>query len=246
MNITDFQDKHLGKMAFIVGAGPSLHFQDLEPIKKHVVFSVNSSILKVPDCDYYVSDDEGVSHWNYFKDTARKSKCIKMMYKAKLEKASAIFAPEQVCFFGHKTWYDPVKKEYPEGGLIMTRDASLPIIGARTSLASAIHLAYIMGCGPIVMLGADCCFRDGKRYYWQYPGERQAFQVGKPNILSGANKGRVDGQAVDNHCVDFLEYWRQFAEVNKNVDIIYASEGGILKCFPTMTLQEVIEKYGDK
>ena len=241
MRIEDFQDKHSGRMAFVVGSGPSLHFQDLSRLKEHIVFSVNSSILKVPDCDYFVSDDEGVTHWNYYKDTARKSNCVKLLYKNKLEKHCSLFPKEKVCLFAHKTWYDPTTKTYPEGGLNMTKDASLPIIGARTSLATAIHLAYIMGCNPIVMLGADCCFRDNKRYYWQYPGERQAFQIGKPNIVSGANKGRVDGKAVDNHCVDFLEYWRQFAVANAGkANIIYASEGGILKCFPTKTLAEVL------
>ena len=106
MKLEELQNKHEGRLCFVVGAGPSLHFQDLQPLKKHVVIAVNSGILKVPDCDYFVSDDEGAATWNYYKETARKSKCIKLLYETKLKKHTAHFDPEQVILFQHKTWYD--------------------------------------------------------------------------------------------------------------------------------------------
>lgn len=247
MNLKDLQDKHKGQMGFVIGAGPSLHFQDVSPLKDYVTVATNSGILKVPDCDYYVTDDEGVVQWNYWRETARKSKAIKLLYETKLKNHASLFKPEDYLFFGHKTWYDPSTKKFPEGGLVMTKDAEAPIIGARTSLASAIHWAYIMGCDPIVLLGADCCYRGNKRYFWQFPGETRAFQYNGQPVWSTPNKGKKDGQPVDSHCVDFLEYWRQFAEVNKDIaNIIYASEGGILKCFPSMTLKESLQKYGER
>ena len=247
MKLEELQDKHKGQLCFVVGAGPSLHFQDLQPLKKHVVIAVNSGILKVPDCDYFVSDDEGAATWNYYKETARKSKCIKLLYEAKLKKHVTHFDPEQVILFQHKTWYDLKTKKYLEGGGDMTKEAIAPIIGARTSLATALHFAYIMGCDPIVLLGADCCHRDGKRYFWQYPGEARAFQAGRGSLHFAADRGRLEGKPVDSHCVEFIDYWNQFAQANAGrANIIYASEGGILKCFPSMTLDEVLKAYREK
>lgn len=247
MKLEDLQNKHAGQMAFVIGAGPSLHFQDVSPLKDYITLTTNSGILKVPDCDYYVTDDHGVSTWNYWRDTARQSRCIKLLYETKLKEHVAHFRKEEVLFFGHKTWFDPKTKSYPEGGLVMTKEAAKPIIGARTSLATTIHWAYIMGCDPIVLLGADCCYHGNKRYFWQFPGETKAFQMNGQHVFSTPNRGKKEGQPVDMHCVDFLDYWRQFADINKETaNIIYASEGGILKCFPIMTLPEVLEKYKDR
>lgn len=247
MVLRDLQDKHKGQAGFVVGSAPSLHFQDRSVLNDYVVFAVNAGILACPECDYFVSDDEGAIDWNYYKDMARNSRCIKLLYETKLSKHVDHFRKEDVVFFKHKTWYDPNKKIYPDGGLIMTKDAEAPIIGARTSLATAVHLAYIAGCDPIVMLGADCCYRDNKRYFWQFPGEPKAFRVKGGHVFSTPNRGRKDGKPVDHHCVDFIGYWKQFADINaETANIVYASEGGILNVFPILTLKEVITQYGDR
>jgi hypothetical protein len=246
MNINELQDKHKGKLAFVVGAGPSLHFQNVAPLKDYVTLTVNSSILKIPDCDYYVSDDEGVSRWNYFQETARESKCIKLLYKEKLKDHVSHLRPEEVVLFDHKWWYNPNGNQYNFDGLKLTKEASAPIIGARTSAGTALHFAYIMGCDPIVLVGCDCCYSGRNRYFWMFPGEKKAIEQNN-RVFSTPNRGTIKGKPVDNHCVSFEEYWTHLARVNAGeANIIYASEGGILDCFPKMTLPQVLEKYGDR
>ncbi len=236
---------HEGSMAFVIGSGPSLHFQEISPLKDYVTITVNSSILKVPNSDYFVSDDEGIQNWNYYKETLKNSSCVKLLYKQKL--SSSVKHLDNVLLFDHKTWYDARARKYCEGGIDMSKNPNDPIIGARTSLATAINWAYIMGCSPIVLLGADCCYYERYRYFWQFPGEKKAIPLNNQKIHSFPDKGKRDGKGIDTHCDDFIKYWDQFAHANKNkVDIIYASEGGILKCFPSMKLIEVLEKYKDR
>lgn len=247
MLLKDLQDKHLGSMGFVVGGGPSLHFQNIEPLKDYVTIAVNSGILKASNCDYFLSDDVGVKHWNYYHRDAKESKCIKLLYEDKLKNDASHFRQEEVLFFKHKWWYSPEKKEYNFNGLEMTKDADSPIIGARTSAASALHFLYIMGCSPIVLLGCDSCYRIGKRYFWQFPGEKKAFRLNGNPVFSNPNRGRRRGQFVDSHCCEFDDYWNHFERINRGkVDIIYASEGGLLECFPTKRLEDVFLEYGEK
>lgn len=246
MELSEIENKHKGSAAFLIGAGPSLHGVDVTPLSKYVTIAVNSGIVKMPDCDYFVSDDQGVREWSYYLQTARDSKCKKLLFKTKLADAVSHFREEDVAFFSHKTWYDPgKKKKYPEG-LELTREASKPIVGARTSMGTAVHLAYIMGCDPIVLMGCDCCYVGRKRYFWQFPGEEAPIKIGT-RFFSTPNRGRIGDKPVDHHCIDFHEYWREFAAINKGkVEIIDTAIEGLLKSFPKMALEDVLDKYADR
>lgn len=246
MELKDIENRHLGSAAFILGAGPSLRGIDISPLYNYVTITVNSGIMKMPDCDYFVSDDQGVREWSYYLHTAKNSKCKKLLYKNKLSNAVSHFRKEDVIFFSHKTWYDPIeKKKYPKG-LELTKEANKPIIGARTSMATAVHLAYIMGCNPIVLMGCDCCYEEKNRYFWQFPGENKPVKIGSRPVLD-TSLTKIEEKIVDNHCIDFNEYWGEFAKANKGkVDIIDTATEGLLKVFPKMSFCDVINKYADR
>ena len=244
----DLQDRHAGKMGFVIGASPSLHNVDPNLLKDYVTITVNSGVLKIPNCDYFLSDDIGAKWWNYWHDTVKHSNCIKLLFEDKLRSEAGHFDPEKVVYFKHKWWFQPPRKYNLPDGLIMTKNAELPIIGARTSAGSAVHMAYIMGCDPIVLLGCDCCYGPKNlRYFWQYPGETKAYRINGEPVFCHANNGKMFNKTVDHHCVEFMEYWTKLAKINQGTcNIVYASEGGILSCFPVMTLNEVLAKYGER
>lgn len=247
-SLSDFHNKHAGQMGFILGAGPSLHFQDVAPLKDYPVFAVNSAILKFPQCDYFVTDDGAASEWNYFQTTAKNSRCHKLFFKKKLEDVVGIFDPDKVVWYDHVEGHNPDFDSKNLSGYEMTRDPSLPICAARTSAGSAVHLAYIMGCDPIVLLGCDACYKNGKRYFWQFPGERHAVKVINPKpVYCRADRGSINGKGVDQHCCDFNEYWRRLAKANVGkANIIYASEGGLIDSFPSASLAEVLSSFGSR
>ena len=250
MELKDLQDRHKGKMGFVVGAGPSLHFQNVEPLKDYVTIAVNSGLVKVPFCDYYLSDDIGSKNYFYYLNLLPTLSCTSLLYEDKLSKYASHLKQERIVWFKHKWWFSPKDKKYNPEGLLLTKDAEKPIIGARTSLASAIHIFYILGISPIVLLGTDCCYGINdprKRYFWQYPGEPRVARITGEPTFAMANAGIRNGYPIDSHCRDFLAYWDAFVEQNRNttdLHIINAS-GGILEAFERMPLEDVLEKYKD-
>jgi hypothetical protein len=246
LDLKEIENKHKGSMAFIIGAGPSLHGVDVSPLKDYVTLTVNSGIMKMPDCDYFVSDDTAVREWSYYLQTARQSNCKKLLYGAKLKDAVSHFREEDVAFFTHKTWYQPSTKTKFEGGVTMTPSADDPIVGARTSMGTAIHLAYIMGCDPIVLMGCDCCYVGRNRYFWQFPGETKPIKKGA-KVFSTPNKGKIEDKPIDHHCYEFLDYWQDFADANEGkVEIIDTALQGLLKCFPKVAYEDVLKKFADR
>lgn len=232
MNTKELQDIHKGKMAFIVGSGPSVRNVDPNDLKDHIVFSVNSSIKKFKDCNYYVCDDWDVINWDYF-DYARSLDCIKLLYVKKFARYKNLFRPNNYLFYPHK--------EYAINGVVKPNNLklskSMPIIGARTVTASAVHLAYIMGCDPIVLIGVDCQYEDGKRYFWQFPGEEMCYRKdGKKYILP------TDNEKKDSHCISFIEYWRHFSRVNPDNNLLLIKNTSSLDMFNECSLKELLDK----
>ena len=74
--LSDFKDKHKGEIAFLLGGGPSLHDLDIDLIKDHVCIAVNSSIAKYPDSNFFISDDEDISRWTYYRDILKKAEIV--------------------------------------------------------------------------------------------------------------------------------------------------------------------------
>ena len=240
--------KHENKMGFLVCAGPSLNDIDKDLLKDYVTLTVNSAIIGVPDCDYFLSDDVGVKSWSYYIDDAKKSKCIKLLYKKKLIDHASHFAEDEVMFFDHTWYFDPRSRKYNLDGLIMSQDVNKPIIGARTSSASGLHMLHIMGCDPIVILGMDCHYSSGKRYFWQFWEKNKPFRVTGEPVFSRANAGKYNGKSIDSHCRDMLEYWRLFYKKNRdiNASIINCSMTSTVEQFDKQELEQVLLKYGDR
>jgi len=258
VKIKELENRHEGSMAFVVGAGPSLHFIDVEPLKEYTVLAVNSGLPKVPFADYFVADDVGVKNWDYFVELLPTLDTVPLLYRDKLVRHTECLdrAQKEYIWFNHKWWWDAKNKRHNPDGLKLTKEATAPIIGARTTAGSAFHFAYIMGCNPIVLMGCDCCYYEDeslpvtdanryKRYYWMMPGETPCKRVTNERVFSFPNRGVERGKPVDAHAVAFIEYWEALAKEAEaaNIDVIDCSTG-ILDCFPKMTLDEILDKYG--
>lgn len=249
MHIKDFADRHLNKLCFVTGASPSLRFVDPAVLQRYVTICVNSSILKFPNCNYFVTDDQGVTSWNYWYKTVHESNCINFLFRDKLKNHVHSLSENRVVFYDHRHWIkEPKEHADIVKTLHMFKDPDVPIIGARSSIASALNIAYIMGCNPIVLLGIDGCFENNKRYYWQFDGEPRAYELHN-RFSNVANRGLLYNKPVDQHCVDYDIYWRHFATANPellNGAIINSSVNGILSIFPKVEINTVMSMYGDR
>jgi len=247
MCLDKFKDIHKGQIGFVAGAGPSLHFltkEQVEKIQQFPLIAVNSAIMKFPKTKYYLSDDIAVSNWNYYMELLPKLSCTKLLYKDKLKHKCDYL--DNYYLFSHTWWFSPQDKKYNLDGLKLNKTG--PIIGARTSVASALHFLFLFGCNPIILLGLDCCYsKEGYRYFWQYEGKKKAFRLNGDRSIGVPRRTKYMRRQVDNHSYDFLQYWNYFADVNKDilgkeVDIINCSDG-LLDCFPKMKIEEILERY---
>jgi hypothetical protein len=236
--------RHEGRVGFVVGSGPSLHHVDVEKLKDHVVFAVNSSISKLRFANYFVADDHAVQHWNYYQDILPEVDCTCFLYEEKLKGKANHIPEDRVQWFDHTWWFSPPDKKYNPDGLVMSQDGDKPIIGARTTAGTAVHLAHLMGCSPIVLLGCDCCYEGSSRYYWQLDGEDECFRKDGNIVASFPNKGQLRDKPIDKHSKDFLKYWDALSKQasKQNISIIDTSKG-LLKCFKQMEYQDLIDKY---
>ena len=239
MKLKELQNRYSGRMGFVLGAGPSLYDLDVDLIKEHICISVNSGIVKYPECDAFVSDDLDIMSWSYF-NIIKKSSCVKFFYEDKFQNECDDL--KNVVLYSKRWWFSPEDKTYNFDGLRLTKEE--PMIGGRSSMSSAINILYIMGCNPIVLLGNDCKIKDDKRYFWQY--NKKSFQ---PHRISGYEfNSRNQNRGFNKDSL--IKYWNKFAEVNRKiigeqVEIIDCSDSD-LRCFTRMHLQEIIDKYGGK
>ena len=219
-NLNELKDKHVGQAAFIIGAGPSARHLVNKKLDG-VSFAVNSAIAHFTDAQYFVSDDHDVAGWDYFYN-ARKLSCKKLFFKDKLLQFKNLFP--DAYFYEHNHWTRGKNLE----NLKCTKD--FPVIGARTSTGSAIHLAHIMGCDPIYLIGVDCCMQNGKRYYWEFEGIEPCKRL----------NGRIlPMQIAERHNKDFMAYWEDFASVNSHLNIYNVSNISKVRHFKSVKLEGV-------
>lgn len=234
MNMSDFSNIHEGKTAIVLGSGPSLRDFDYSIWNDNFVsFGINSSIAKVPDCDYFVSDDNGILFWTYYKDYIVPSKCTKFLYSKKLEKYAKLIPVDDKIFYDHYEW-NPKHKS----NIQLTDDPNIPIIAARTSLASAMHIAYIMGIRNFLLFGVDCRVEDNKRYFWEF--EDQPFV--EPTIKEITSDKYLGSS--DIHFAEFYQYWEAFEEYNKDKITVHDCSNGLLDMFDKMSIDDAIKKFG--
>jgi hypothetical protein len=251
MKINDLQDKYSGQIGFVVGSGPSLSFikkDELLKIRNYPIICVNSAILKFANLGcknlYFLSDDIAVKNWSYFQlDLPKIKNCTYLLFEDKLKNEVKHLDQDRIVWFKHKCWYDPHAKVYHPEGLELTRKATDPIIGARTSSGSGIHfMSCIFNAKTTVLLGTDCSYHQNKRYYWQFKGEKKAFRLDNIPVYSVPNKGIRDGQPIDNHSLDFIHYFEALSKQceKQNIKVLNAS-GGILKCFERVKLEDIFK-----
>jgi len=158
----DLIGTHPGECAFVVGAGTSLYpiskRKDFYDICKHVVISVNSSIILFPwesgleDKRYWISTDSAVRGWTYWKKVKRckAHRLVRTSWKKHYWEIPTFY-----CYPPRPTKED----------VVIPGDKGLAYCG---STVGGIDLAIQMGCKKIFLLGIDNYFKGGKTHFWQF------------------------------------------------------------------------------
>lgn len=233
-NLEEFNGKHFGRTCFVLGSGPSLYFEDLSPLKNYITFVVNAAYLAFPKANYFVSDDWSVSRWSYFFEDLKNSETTVLLYEDKLSEYAEMFGDRAVLFRHRRGKHITDKYRHDE--------KKFRICESRTSLGSAIHIAHIMGCKKIVLLGVDCCRVQGRRWFWQFGNDHP---VRNDKIPADRYKTiEYKKRQSDTDLVDILSAWTvQSRELKKRCNIVNASRFTSLPDFVIARLEDCFDKH---
>jgi hypothetical protein len=234
MSLEEFKNRHQGRPAYIIGSGPSLHFENLHGLRDEVVFAVNSAVLKFRNAKYFVSNDASISDWEYYFKVLPAFSGQLFLRRDMFKDIADGFPPNRLTYFDH------AKSKYSEeGGFSMDSEHSL--LCPPCSSITAAHLACIMGCSPIILLGNDGCYLADKEQYWGFPKEVKPIRLRGNNISSPRtmSNGKVSSKALYR----IVRFWELVKRDNPGVDIINASCNGLVDCFPRQPLSDCITRY---
>lgn len=234
-NLEEYNGKFAGETAYIIGSGPSLCTQDLSRLKEGVRFTINSGYLALPSSDFFVTDDAGVASWSYFKkDLLSGKETTILLYEDKFKDTHS-YLGERVVWFRHRTGYNLTETYSHE-------QYKNRVWQARSSVGTAIHIAYIMGCRRIVLLGIDCKHIGKHRYFWQLRGPQPTNLDARLRLDQIPKEYNVEGSAVrsDDDLMEILNYWNSIAdELKAKCEILNASPWSVLECFEKVNFADV-------
>ncbi len=233
----NFKDIHIGKMAFVLGSGPSLRNLNPEILKGHISIAINGSILKAPEADYYFSCDYGMVLWKSW--TTLKSLSCHIMMACNVGFTSFEHRLDRKVFEDISEY----RRHYLKRKEGLEIDKNPVMISGSSSVHSAIHFAHLLGCSPIILVGCDCQYVDGKKHYGEFPGQLKDvlrdpnFEQYRRPLAPYRPDAKTDGE-LKHH----LKVWENLRNQNPTLNIIDTSEGK-LNMFPQMSIQEALKSY---
>ena len=151
----------MGEPCFLVGNGPSLNKHNLEPLKKYFTIGINRTFYKL---DTTILMWQDLQLWHTDKNKILRTQSIK--YCSERSDIQGRFYHFKLAPGDYKLPIKPTR--------LFGRGSTGPL---------AFQLAYILGCNPVVLLGMDCCYEEGKTdFYGVNP-------MHKPHTLRNCKKG---------------------------------------------------------
>ncbi len=232
-DLRTYIDRHKGKMCFVLGSGPSLRNLNPELLNPHISIAINSSLVKMPEADYYFTCDQSMTLWKSW-SMLKDCKCDLILASnnglASYDTRTGIYSfgginKDRIQYIGRK-----------DNNRI---DKGDKLIKGSSSVHPAVHFAYVLGCSPIVLIGCDCRYVEGKKWFYQFPNQPIDEPL-KPEYSKYRNPlARYSPEKdTDGELCTHLGVWGEMA--NQNVVNIIDVSGGALTMFPQKSLKEIL------
>jgi len=246
--LDEIRGRHIGRSCVVLGAGPSLERVD-ERVYKHVTIAVNSAIAKMPESDYFCSSDYGVLEYNYWND-------VESCWSHLLLRDCSVFRG----LVEHGSIPRTRIVLWPRGRqrAKMSVDDKDIMIGILSSHC-AVNLAVVMGCNPIYLIGNDCAYKHGKKYWWECANDdvgRHRSGAASYTIAAMRHLGRRmrDNEyelgatsRSDGVLSAGIKHWEKIVLENPTVKIVDCSGGRLRGKVPQMTAEDMLNRrpYAD-
>jgi len=248
--LDDFEDRHKGKRAWIVGNGPSLKQLDMSLLKSEVTFGSNRVYLGFEGWGFATTYWCIVDSLQFEKYTREwelniPDSCLKFFPFEYLN----LFHIKNGCpvnFYppGHpeNRWnfnnpYKQIELSKPHGFSITPDIVYL----GHTVTYAMLQIAVIMGCDPIFLIGCDhnykISLKDKLRGLWQDARSSNHFHEAYCFGNDGQRKFHLPEPVKSEAAFDYSNTW---AKANGRT-IMNATPGSRLKSFPMITYTEALE-----
>jgi hypothetical protein len=243
-NLRDFYQRHHKKTAIIFGGGPSLNdlpdsFFYSKLFCESVVFASNIASLRVPRIDYFLFTDGAVPKATYFHEAFSKARNVIYANSLALSDADNEFILSSL-----KSNIRYLERRFDHFYKLDPATDTLLINGI-DYLHPCAHLAHIMGCDKIVLIGVDlCCLVDGFTHfiddYGVYPDFIKRADPESPYMSREEYRSLRSKDSVYNFSNNGLNYrvplsyylsylvWKKFKEENPLIRFSYLGSTSLL------------------
>lgn len=223
-NLSIIKNIHKDKRAFIIGTSSSLDEFDWSIIKDDdIVFAVNHAVTALKKCNYFCMTDVSNLECNYFNwgfnICDKIIMCNGFFFDNKaFQDLYDHFIPKTYIFNRRYQDNNNVSFDYDDGLLIDGCDV----------IHVTAHLAYLMGCAPIHLVGVDLNYNNYNKYCSpsQFKNEIKWSPYTPEIMLRPYLNGLQDVALTMSY-----NMWAKIKEQNPNIDFKIMSKKSRLKDF---------------
>lgn len=223
--LNDFRDRHKGQKCYIFGAGPSLNRFDCDKMALDgVTICCNAAIMALKSCDYFLFTDSRVTTERaYYPSVFDKAGTVLIGNQDLYDQCIGEVNPEVRC---RVVVPSPCRRAISEGFDFSLHNKGRLIAGGAVEVST--HLAHVMGCSPIILVGVDLCWIDGLKYFYARD-DRSLW----PSLEE------EEDQETDNSLAYSFGLWTQIKAQNPDLPVFVANEQSKLRAlYPSMDLSE--------
>ena len=236
----EFRDRHRGRRCFVIGTGPSLKCQDLEPLGGDITFAANT-FWKHPVVEAWQPTYYCVADPFFEKDSAEMDEFFHSLTSRIHD--STFFMPlpgyehTRERLPADRTRYFEYCRTHPRFDDL---DFTGPIPVFFNVAQLGIMLAIYMGCSPIYLLGLD---HDWLAQHGSLPH----FHAGYGGVEGDASRtATLESWKSYRFILESLtQMWRFYDQLHdlarrKGLEVINVTDGGCLDVFPRARYEELI------
>jgi len=216
---------HKENRAFIFGSGYSVNIFDFNKINKEdIIFACNQSITALKRCNYFCMTDGAIPEANFFDYGREISDKIAFCSGTSFIKLPAVI--EQYEKIKEKSYFFNRRYNQPQNMNFNIEDDSL-IVGTDVVHVTS-HLAHIMGCNPLILVGVDLNYKKGQKYCSNTEFKKDIIwsrAEQRPGMWPISKNPSGEG---DKNLNDSYSTWISIKNANKNVIFLNTNPCGKL------------------
>lgn len=211
---------HAGRRAIVMGSGHSINSFDFSKLlKDDIIISCNQSITAVKHCNYFCMTDGAIPEAEFFQYGVEISDKILFCSGLSFLELPAVVA--QYDKIKHKSYF--FNRRYNNSSnLDFNLNDGLLIKGSDVVHVAA-HLAHIMGCYPIVLVGVDLNYAKGKKYCDSLEYKKEVVWTPGKWFVSSLSSGDDDPNLSSSY-----NTWRDIKVQNPGVKFLNTNPQGKL------------------